>query len=140
MTEQRRYVLFPIGKKRFGLPAECVAELARPDRLQTFPHTTRLMTGVLVRRGNIVPVMDVAEVLVGPDAPARKFYLIATRSFGRVAELTALPVTGECELASAELLPPTGRLPHYVVGLLSLQDEIVEVVDLEKIVTREAQA
>jgi chemotaxis signal transduction protein len=136
---QARFVLFPLGEKRFALPAESVAELARPDLQQSFPHTTPLMTGVLVRRGTIVPVCDVAQVLVA-NAPARKFYLIAARKIGRTAELTALPVTGECELAAADVLSPTMGLPGYVVGLLSLADEIVELIDLEKLVGAETTA
>jgi chemotaxis signal transduction protein len=127
------FVLFPLGKKRFALPAERVKELARPDSLQQFPHTTRLLAGVLVRRGRIVPVCDIAQVLIGPDGPARKFYLIVTRLFGRDAEWTAIPVTGECELRAALMLPPTGKLPDYVRGLLSLEDEIVEVLDLDAV-------
>src|SRR5438876_7847685 len=126
---QKAWVLFPLGRKRFALPAETVTELARPDRLQAFPHTTTLLTGVLVRRGHIVPVCDVAQVLIGPLAPPRKFYLIATRKFeGGASEWTALPVTGECELTNTPMLPRTGPLPHHVVGLLSLDNEIIEVV------------
>jgi chemotaxis signal transduction protein len=139
LLPQTQFVLFPLGEKRFALPAEQVAELARPDREQSFPHTTPLLTGVLVRRGAIVPVCDVAQVLVA-NAPARKFYLIATRMFGRTAELTAIPVTGECELASADVLAPTAGLPEYVVGLLSLGDEIVELIDLAKIAGAEGEA
>ncbi len=132
---QPNYVLFPLGQRRFALPAETVAELAKPDQLQTFPHTSRLMSGVLVRRGKIVPVCDVAQVLVGNNAPQRKFYLIATRAFGKVAELTALPVSGECELVSVEMIPPTAaQLPEYVQGLLSLENEVIEVLDLEKLI------
>ncbi len=135
------YVLFPLGKKRFALPAERVAELARPDRLHEFPHTTPLLAGVLVRRGHIVPVCDVAPVLVGPDAPRRRFYLIANQTFGGAAEWTALPVTGECELVSAEARPCTGKLPAYVAGLLSLKgSEIVEVVDLERLIAAGSNA
>ncbi len=134
-----RYVLFPIGKKRFALPAEEVAELAKPDRLQMFPHTTPLMTGVLVRRGAIIPVCDVAQVLVGPSAPARRFYLIATHGTGRGKYSMALPVTGECELTAAELRPQTGRLPDYVTGLLAMQDEIVEVLSLEALMSGDAK-
>ncbi len=126
-----RYVLFPIGSKRFALPAEEVAELARPDRLQVFPHTTPLMTGVLVRRGTIIPVCDIAEVLVGPSAPSRRFYLIASHGTGKNKYSLALPVTGECELTSCDLRPQTGRLPDYVLGLLAMNDEIVEVLSLD---------
>jgi chemotaxis signal transduction protein len=136
---QSRFVLFPVGEKRFALPAAKVAELARPDRQQSFPHTTPLVTGVLVRRGAIVPVCDVAQVLV-ENAPARRFYLIATREFGGTRELMALPVTGECELASADVLPPSNGLPKHVAGLLSLPDEIVELIDLDKLVGSEGEA
>lgn len=134
------YVLFPMGRKRFALPANSVAELARPDRLQTFPHATPLLTGVLVRRGSIVPVCDVAGVLIGPGAPARKFYLIANRAFRdgqarNTGELTAIPVTGECELVSARPVPPTVPLPVYVTGLLQVAGDVVEVVDLEKLIS-----
>ena len=134
------FVLFPIGTKRFALPAGTVTELARPDREQTFPHASRLLTGVLVRRGHIIPVCDVAPVLVGPNAPARKFFLIATRKFSDTSEWTAIPVSGECELTTTELLPPAGKLPRYVIGLLSLANEIVEVIDLERLMASEAAA
>jgi chemotaxis signal transduction protein len=133
-----KFVLFPLGKRRFAMPAEQVTELAQPDSLQTFPHTTPLMAGVLVRRGRIVPVLDVAQILIGPNAPARKFYLIANRKFGTEKEWTAVPVTGECELLNSEMVAPTGRLPRYVIGLLSLEGEIVEVIDLEKLAPVEA--
>jgi chemotaxis signal transduction protein len=135
MSALRRFVLFPIGKKRFALPADEVAELAKPDLLQVFPHTTSLMTGVLVRRGVIIPVCDIAQVLVGPSAPPRRFYLIATQVAGRNRNLIALPVSGECELSSIEPRPQTGRLPDYVESLISLDDEIIEVLNLSTLMS-----
>jgi len=133
------FVLFPLGRKRFALPADRVTELARMDRVYEFPNTTPLVSGVLVRRGEVIPVCDVAQVLVGPDAPARRFYLIAQRKFEREEERAAIPVTGDCELTNCELLPRTGELAGYVRGLLSLPDEIVEVLDLEKLMTEESR-
>jgi len=138
MNQERQFVLFPIGSKRFALPAAQVTELARPDKLQSFPHTTPLHTGVLVRRSHMVPVLDVAQVLIGPNAPTRKFYLIATRKIGRFEEWTAVPVTGECELKRMEMRPSTAKLPSYVSGLLSFDDEIIQVVDLDRIARVEA--
>jgi chemotaxis signal transduction protein len=111
-----------------------------PDSVQTFPHRTPLLTGVLVRRGKIVPVCDVAQVLVGPAAPPRKFYLIANCKIGARQELTAVPVTGECKLASAVSVPLTGSEPPYVSGMLSIGDETVAVVALEKLICAEATA
>lgn len=137
-TTHETFVLFPLGKKRFAFPATQVNELARQDEQQTFPHTTPLLTGVVLRRNQIVPVADIAPVLIGPDAPARKFYLVVNRERKGKSSRAAIPVTGECELTNAEQLPVTGKLPTYVCGLLSLQDEIVEVLDFERLLSSEA--
>lgn len=134
------FVLFPLGEKRFALPAEIVTELARPGRLQSFPHRTPLMLGVLARRGRIVPVFDIARVLVGPDAPSGRFYLIANRQLEAVRESTAIPVTGECALAAGVPAQPGHGLPAYVTGVLSLGSETIEVVDIERLIALEDQA
>lgn len=139
MNTATQFVLFPLGRKRFALPAGQVTELARMDFVHEFPTNTRLVNGVLLRRGEVIPVYDVAEVLVGDDTPVRKFYLIAIRKFDKFEERTAIPVSGDCELTSSELLPPTGKLAGYVSGLLSLEKEIVEVIDLEKLTSGVAQ-
>jgi chemotaxis signal transduction protein len=139
-ADTSRFVLFPLGKKRFAFPAAIVTEFAGQDQPQQFPHISPLVTGVLLRRGRIVPVADIAPVLVGPAAPQRKFYLIATRSTVKGPEWTAIPVTGECELVDSELLPVTGQLQPYVCGLLSLQGEIVEVIELEQLMDRGVDA
>jgi chemotaxis signal transduction protein len=133
----KSYVLFPMGTKRFALPAEFVEELARPDHLQTFPHRTPLLTGVLVRRGKIVPVCDVAQVLVGADAPPRKFYLIANGEATAHQEWTAIPVTGECTLASLEPSRPDAGQPPYVIEVLKTGEEKIAVVDLSKLISPE---
>jgi chemotaxis signal transduction protein len=138
--QKTNFVLFPLGEKRFALFADVVTELARPDRLHSFPHTTPLLSGVLWRRGQIVPVCDVAPVLIGPEAPERKFYLITASKGKSSSEWMALPVTGECELATSELLPVTGELPGYVCGLVSFAHEIVEVIDLDKVMVAEGNA
>lgn len=144
LSEQRSFVLFPMGKKRFALPAEQVSELARPgnqaqEELQSFPHTTPLLTGVILRRNQIVPVANVVPLLVGPEAPEGKFYLVVQRQIAGKATRLAVPVTGECELAEATQRPATGQLPDYVCGLLSMADEIVEVLDIERLMPTEAR-
>src|SRR5262249_52799377 len=142
---RENFVVFPLGKKRFALSAEQVSELSRPrehgeEERQTFPHTTRMLTGVVLRRNQIIPVADVAPALIGTEVPERKFYLIVNLSLRGKVNRAAVPVTGECELAEAERVPASGKLPPYVSGLLSLNDEIVEVLDLERLMAAEVRA
>lgn len=132
------FVLMQVGTRRFALPAGIVAELAPPVRLHAFPHTAPLVAGVIVRRGHIVPVYDVAPILLGRSSSAHRFYLIALREFGSVSEPSAIPVDGECELATAELQPPETGRPAYVSGRLTLGEESVDVLDFEALVTARA--
>ncbi len=130
------FVLLQVGPRRFALPSNLVAELAPPVRLHTFPHTSPLVAGVIVRRGRIVPVYDVAPALLGTDSPAHRFYLIAQRSIGKSSEPSAIPVNGECELASAEMQPPSAGCPHYFSGTIQIGYESVEVLDFDALVAQ----
>src|SRR5580698_3020154 len=97
-TGKQSYVLLHVGNRRFALRSELVEELAPPVRLHNFPSTTALIAGVIVRRGRIVPVYDVAPVLCGRESSVHRFYLIAERAFGPdtgANEPSAIPVNGE---------------------------------------------
>jgi chemotaxis signal transduction protein len=135
---RKSWVLLHVGNRRFALPAESVVELAPPVRLHNFPHTSRLLAGVIVRRGRIVPVYDVAPVLCGRESSVHRFYLIAERAFGLSGETnepSAIPVNGECELATGEMQPPQQNAPSYFAGTLAIENENIDVLDLQKLVS-----
>jgi len=130
-AEGNSFVLLQISDQRFALPAELVAELAPPVRLHSFPHSSPMLSGVIVRRGRILPVYDATRALSGRSSLAHRFYLVARRQFGEVTELGAIPVDGECELVSGDIQPPASSLPPYVRGTISVGDETVGVLDIE---------
>lgn len=123
------YVLLQVGERRFAMRADIVEELAPPVRLHSFPHTSPLIVGVIVRRGHVVPVYDVGPLLLGKASPAHRFYLVARRQFGDTTESSAIPVNGECELATGEVQPPLAGRPEYVTGILETADEKLEVLN-----------
>jgi chemotaxis signal transduction protein len=135
---RKSWVLLHVGNRRFALPAESVMELAPPVRLHNFPHTSRLIAGVIVRRGRIVPVYDVSPVLCGRESSVHRFYLIAERAFGNASEASAIPVNGECELATSEMQPPQENAPPYFAGTLAIENENIDVLDLQKLVSAES--
>jgi chemotaxis signal transduction protein len=130
-TKDNSFVLLQVGQRRVALPAALVAELAPPVRLHTFPHTTPLLAGVIVRRGRVVPVIDTEPVLGGKSPLSHRFYLIARRQVGNAEELGAIPVNGECELASGEMQPPAMDRPAYVAGTLAVGDDSFDVLNLD---------
>lgn len=133
------FVLLHLGGRRFALPADTIAELAPPVHLHSFPHTSPMVCGVIVRRSRIVPVHDVSPVLIGQRSAAHRFYLIARRDFGKTGEFNAIPVDGECELVNGEIQPPAPEDPGYIKGQVAVGEEFVKVLDFGALVAgREA--
>jgi len=123
-------VLLRLGERRFALTAEQVAELAAPSRVFRFAHRTPEIDGVILRRGRVVPVCDVAERLTGKRLTSRRFYLIAARCHGQGMDWIAIPVSGQCELIRADLTPAGDSDSPHVAGWLSYSGEVIEVLNL----------
>ena len=126
-------VLLRLGERRFALTADQVAELAAPSRVFRFPHHTPEIEGVILRRGRVVPVCDVAEKLTGKRLTQRRFYLIAARRHENTLDWIALPVSGECELIQADLTPAGRTDGPHVAGWISHNGEVIEVLNLKAV-------
>jgi chemotaxis signal transduction protein len=144
------FVLLRLGERRFAIAAIHVAELVSPSRIFRFPNRTPKLEGVILRRGRIIPVCDVAESLLGRTLASRRFYLIAVRHYPRPDqpyqhhdqrshnqrslyqdEWIALPVSGDCELIGAEMIGATENDAPHVAGWISHGGEVIEVLNLD---------
>jgi chemotaxis signal transduction protein len=128
--DSRSCVLLRLGERRFALAAEQVAELVAPSRIFRFAHRTSEIDGVILRRGRVVAVCDLAEILIGKRLGMRRFYLIATRGRQSAMDWVALPVSGECELIQADLTPAGASDSPHVAAWLSHDGEVIEVLNL----------
>jgi chemotaxis signal transduction protein len=129
--ELQSFVLLRLGERRFALSANHIVELVAPSRIFRFPHNTPKVEGVILRRGRIVPVCDVAEKLLGKKLLSRRFYLIANRHYTSLNEWIAVPVTGECELINAEMTDAGATDAPHVAGWLSHDGDVIEVLNLD---------
>ena len=128
---KQSFVLLRLGDRRFAMVSSQIAELVAPSRVFRFPHRTESIEGVILRRGRIVPVCDVAEKLIGKSLLTRRFYLIAVRNYGGKSEWVALPVTGECELIDAEMSPASEADAPHVAGWISHGGDVIEVLNID---------
>ena len=139
-TDLQSFVLLRLGDRRFAVMANQIAELVAPSRIFRFPHRTAEVEGVILRRGRIVPVCDVAEKLLGKGLKSRRFYLIAQRRYASQTEWVALPVTGDCELINAEMTLPSDNDAPHVSGWLSHSGDVIEVLNLTALTPGPAEA
>jgi chemotaxis signal transduction protein len=138
-AQRDSFVLLHLASRSFALPAKLVAELAPPVRLHTFPHSSPLLSGVIVRRGRILPVYDAGRALSGRSSLSHRFYLIARQQFGTASEMSAIPVDGECELVTSEIRPAADGQPPYICGEITFGNESLGVLDIEALVRFQSQ-
>jgi chemotaxis signal transduction protein len=134
--ELQSVVLLRLGDRRFAVAATEIAELVSPSWLFKFPHLTPKVEGVILRRGRIVPVCEVAEQLLGKKISARRFYLIVVRHYGRQNEWVAIPVTGECELINVEITAASASDAPHIAGWISHDGNVIEVLDVSALTAR----
>jgi chemotaxis signal transduction protein len=127
---QQSFVLLRLGERRFALPASQVAELVAPSRVFRFPHKSPALEGVILRRGRMIALCDIAEQLTGKKLDTRRFNLLATRKYERQLDWIAIPVSGECELINAEMMDASSSDSPHVDGWLSHDGEVIEVLRL----------
>jgi chemotaxis signal transduction protein len=124
------FVLLRLGERRFALPASQIAELVAPSRIFRFPHKSAAIEGVILRRGRMIPITDVADRLNGKKLSTRRFFLLATRKFGAQLDWIAIPVSGECELVTTDMMESSANDSPHVAGWLSHGGEVIEVLRL----------
>jgi chemotaxis signal transduction protein len=133
MTDEKKFVVFPAGTLHCAIPAACVAELTLPQEVYSFPHTSHEILGVILRRGRVIPLYDLAGLLNLPECAPAQYHLIAVRHTSDATELAAIPVSGECDLVSGDVLPAKNPAPG-VVGELIWDSRSYELLDLDKLI------
>jgi chemotaxis signal transduction protein len=124
------FVLLRLGERRFAVPAAQVAELVAPSRIFRFPHKSPAVEGVILRRGRMIPISDIADQLNGKKLITRRFFLLATRKFANQLDWIAIPVSGECELITTDMMEAGPNDSPHVRGWLSHGGEVIEVLRL----------
>ncbi len=57
------YATFYVGSEWFGLPAAQVVEAIEPNNIRHIPESPRILQGILQYKGNVIPIMNVADLL-----------------------------------------------------------------------------
>lgn len=130
MSRPDSFVVFSLDGSLFALPAAEVVEVSKAGEVQTFPHTSAKLEGVILHRGAVLPVWDLAGSLGVTSAVPKKFCLLARHNFV-AAEPTAIPVSSEGQMLRSEMLPPATEAPAHVRGVLVIDGRQVEVLDLQ---------
>lgn len=131
---------FRIAEEMYALDIMRIKEIIRPQKLTPVPKAPAFVEGVINLRGTVIPVVDLRKRFdqpIDPDNKATRI-LICTLS-GKVVGLIADEVTEVRRYTRREVQPAPhflkGKGAEYFLGVCRREEELVMLIDLEKILT-----
>ncbi|MBI2885175.1 MAG: chemotaxis protein CheW [Candidatus Omnitrophica bacterium] len=133
----RQMVVFGVGGERYALPLEQVREVLAAQPLRPVPSSGRSVAGVIVWRGRIVPVLDLAACLGvhcphDADRPAERILIVRWphQEVGWLVESVEEVITIAQDAVQPAPRDGLGMMePGVVQGMVPLQGRILLLLD-----------
>ncbi|SFR60138.1 chemotaxis protein [Thiomicrospira sp. ALE5] len=134
-------LLFNIkGQQLFGINVFKVREVIRTPEISPVPKADYRVIGVSDIRGQTMPMIDLALALDLPKVPSEKLaesLTIVTEFNSSVQGFIVEDVDRIIHLRWEDILPPPDSLHQvsYLTGITRVNQQIVEIVDVEKVLS-----
>lgn len=137
-----QFVTFRLGDESYGINVMQVQEVLRVTEIAPVPGAPDFVLGIINLRGNVVTVID-ARLRFGlpskePDDATRIVIIEAEQQvFGILVDSVAEVV--DLARSDIEAAPNVGNeeSSRYIQGVASMGDELLIVVDLNKLLTED---
>lgn len=124
------------GRQLFAINVFKVQEVLQLPRLTLLPHRHPYVCGVVNLRGQTLPVIDLSQAIgMRPLVPNEHSTIIVTEYNRSVQAFLVGGVDRILNLNWESIQPPPGGAgrQHYLTAITKVEDQIVEVIDVEKV-------
>jgi len=133
---------FRVGAELYALDIMRVKEIIRPQKLTPVPKAPSFIEGVINLRGSVIPVTDMRKRFDQPiDEDTRKNRIIICALSRRNIGLLVDEVKEVKRFTRKEIAPSPqfiqGAQADYFLGVARRDDDLILVVDLEKVLSSE---
>lgn len=124
------------SQQLFAINVFKVQEVLRLPKLTSLPGHHPHVVGIAHLRGQAVPVINLAQAIgMPPLQPTESSNLIVTEYNSSIQAFLVGSVDRIVNLNWEEIMPPprtTGR-QHYLTAITRLEEKIIEIIDVEKV-------
>ncbi len=141
----REYLTFTLGPEEYGIDILKVQEIRGYDAVTRLVNAPPFIKGVINLRGIIVPIIDMRiKFDLGTPSYDQFTVVIILNLGGRVVGMVVDGVSDVITLSSEQIkpAPDLGAAvdTRYILGLATLDERMVIVMDIEKLMTSEEMA
>ncbi len=125
-----------MGRQRYGINVFKVKEVLQCPKLTSMPNLHPLVKGVAHIRGHTVSVIDLSLAIGGrPTTDIDKFFVVIAEFNRTIQAFLVSSVERIINMHWEAILPPpdgAGKA-HYLTAVTNIDNELVEILDVEKI-------
>lgn len=126
------------GPQLYGINVFKVQEVIRCPELTLLPNAGRVVKGIANMRGRTIPVMDLSMAMSGPPSEVTENSYVIIADYNRTTQ--GFLVDGVERIVNMNweeiLAPPKGSGANsYLTAVTRVDDKLVEIIDVEKILS-----
>lgn len=134
----QEFVTFSAGNQIFCVPITHIREIRRWTSVTILPHTPSDVLGVMNLRGNVIPIIDLSQRFgLGPTETGERNVVIIVIHGKNSIGMLVQSVSEILSLHKSEIQDtvdvPTSSHPTYVTGIISNNNNMIRVIDLESV-------
>ena len=124
------------GRQRFGINVFKVQEVIQCPPLTEVPHSHPVVLGIANMRGKTISILDLSRAIgAAPVDDHREKFVIVTEYNRKVQGFLVDSVDRIVNMNWEEILPPPKGAADgtYMTAVTQVDDELVEIIDVEKV-------
>jgi purine-binding chemotaxis protein CheW len=136
---------FFLDREEYGVDVRQVQEIRRMSEITSVPRAPEFVRGVINLRGRILPVLDLKRKLgLGEVEAGRATRIVVVRVGERLLGLLVDGASQVLKVAVSRIEPPPEEVLErggdYIRGVAKLDDRLIILVDLERLLAHELRA
>ncbi len=139
LRQEIQLACFRVGSEMYALDIMRIKEIIRPQKLTPVPKSSEFIEGVINLRGAVIPVVDLRKRFDLPPVVDRKTRVIICVVNEKMIGLIVDEVTEVTRYQRHDVRPAPqfvrGKDAQFFLGICQKGDDLVMVMDLEKILS-----
>jgi purine-binding chemotaxis protein CheW len=139
------YLTFVLGSEEYGIEILKVQEIRSYEAVTKIANTPDFIKGVINLRGSIVPIIDLRMRFNLSDAVYNEFTVVIILNFNhRITGIVVDGVSDVLDLTDAQISPIPELVSSidtkYLLGLGSIDERMLILIDIERLMTSQEMA
>ena len=140
-TRELELIAFRIGKQEFCVDIMAVREIRGWVQVTPLPRSPAFVRGVINLRGAVLPILDLAARLgLPPTETTARHVIIVAQVAHQVIGVLVDAVSDIITVGENTMQPPpemsSGRVRNFVQGLLAIEDRMVSLISLDRVMPK----